>query len=118
MSEYTAFKLLKGDRSISSYKNTQEMIDDFGNPSKFFTFTVYKQTDNPETDEVVLKSNIALNSQKHIYEAILCNHAYAIINSDKDYIYFKNPHDSADTLRVERNMVEKANPAISCNKLD
>ena len=118
ISSYKTLNILTGDRKISTYKNLDSLIDDFGNQDRFFQLSFFQTTDNPESDEVVLKSHIALNPNTHIYHPIFCNHSYSIINSDKDSIYLRNPHDSSDVLKVKRSIIKDANGIVTCNRLE
>ena len=43
---HQSFNLLKGERPISKYETTDNLVDDFGNPNKFFQLSFYKQTEH------------------------------------------------------------------------
>jgi hypothetical protein len=43
---------------------------------------------------------------------LIGHHAYAIKGSDNNYIYLINPHNSAETLKVKREMLKTKNPRV------
>lgn len=75
------------------YIFTDDYIDSFNTKDKIITVSGIN----------IFADDIHVNSAKKNNAAVLVNsHAYAVLRSDKDYVYLVNPWDSENELKVPR----------------
>lgn len=95
---FVAYNILIGKKNLSynTFNNfvefTDEKIDSFNTKNKIITVAGY-----------ISEKNIQVNSTGNNFSSILIpDHAYAVLRSDKDYVYLINPWDSENELQVPR----------------
>lgn len=90
-----AYKILTGKggllESFSFGQISDDKIDTFNAKNKIIT--VCRQKDLKLTDSNTNNDDITL----------LSNHAYAVVEADKEFVYLINPHDSGNKFKVSRN---------------
>ena len=95
---FVAYNILTGKENFfhntfnSFVEITDEEIDSFNTKNKIITVAGY-------LDE----KHIQVNSTENDFSSILIpDHAYAVLRSDKDYVYLINPWNSENELKVPR----------------
>ena len=94
-----------------------EIISDFNNPNKAYSFSFF------EPNPVVNNPNEFYN--KNIEEvdgdsrpSLFINHAYSIVKSDDEFIYFRNPHDSSKMYKMDIEFFKKFKPSVQSADLN
>lgn len=93
-SSSTLWNTLFGD-NYKMRPNIDPLKEDFNNPKRLYGFSLSGSDDN----RTVL--GVASSNKSKDY-AIISRHAYSIIGSDENNIYFSNPWDSSEKITIPR----------------
>ena len=99
--ESFAYNILFGNGYLNRTPDITK--DDYNNENLVYTLSFGS---NPNVKATVL------GAEKQSEVNLIGRHAYAITKSDNKYIYLVNPHNSADTLKVERELLKSKNPRV------
>lgn len=79
------------------------MNEDYNSENQVYSLSF---GDNPNVKATVLSGA----EQQEV--DLIGRHAYAIKRSDEKYVYLINPHDSSETLQVDRSLLQTENPRV------
>lgn len=99
--ESFAYEILFGNGYYN--ENPDIMHEDYNNENQVYSLSF---GNNPNIQATVL------GSTEHPGKDLISRHAYALNGSDEKYIYLINPHNSAELLQVERELLIAKNPRI------
>ena len=105
--QYFAYNILFGNECYC--ENPDLLNEDYNSENQVYSLSFDK---DPNIEAKVLDSN-----EKQTVD-IIGRHAYAIKGSDEKYIYLINPHNSSETIQVERTLLQSKNPRIYSAHID
>jgi len=89
--------------------------DDFNNENVAYTFDI--NIDGTYNDSNIKVMNAATGEEASASGVLIQNHEYSIIKSDNEYVYFVNPWDRNELLKLDINKF-KALSGLSVSRLD
>ena len=105
-----------GETSFSdNYESYNDVTNDFSNSKKVFTFSIPRQNQNENNK---IPTFAIENTQTGELDNLFYNHAYSIVGSDENYVYFKNPHDTSITYKCDRKLFAQHNTNIQMSRFN
>lgn len=103
------YSILLGKKTVEKPYN-EFKNKDFNNPNKYYTMGV---SDFKVKDFKAFEN--AMINEKGEPVDMITGHAYAVIKSDKKYVYVVNPWNSGETLRITHEKIKELDVDLGCS---